>query len=111
MALGINDLGGLKALHGAEGAGRVLSKALDKLSSGLAVGRAADGPAALVISEGLRAQLGGISAAMRNAQEAFNVVSIAEGGMVEVNDLLVRARELAVRAANGATGDTQRGAA
>ena len=77
-----------------------LSKSLQKLSSGFRINTASDGPADLVISEGLRAQIGGLKAALRNSQEAANFVGIAEGALQEVSDLLVSARALAVHAAN-----------
>jgi flagellin len=77
-----------------------LGKSLQKLSSGFRINTAADGPADLIISEGLRAQIGGLKAAIRNTQEAANLVGIAEGALKEVSDLLVQARALAVHAAN-----------
>jgi flagellin len=77
-----------------------LSKSLEKLSSGFRINVAADGPADLIISEGLRAQIGGIKAALRNSQESSNLVGIAEGALKEVSDLLVSMRALAVHAAN-----------
>ena len=77
-----------------------LGKSLQKLSSGFRINVAADGPADLVISEGLRAQIGGLKAAIRNSQEAANYVGIAEGALKEVSDLLVSMRALAVHAAN-----------
>ena len=77
-----------------------LAKSLQKLSSGFRINVAADGPADLVISEGLRAQIGGLKAALRNTQEASNYVGIAEGALQEVSNLLVSMRALAVHAAN-----------
>jgi flagellin len=77
-----------------------LAKSLQKLSSGFRINSAADGPADLIISEGLRAQIGGLKAAIRNTQEASNFLGIAEGALKEVSDLLVSARALAVHAAN-----------
>jgi flagellin len=77
-----------------------LAKSLQKLSSGFRINVAADGPADLVISEGLRAQIGGLNAALRNTQEASNYLGIAEGALQEVNNLLVSMRVLAVHAAN-----------
>ncbi len=77
-----------------------LSKSLQKLSSGFRINTASDGPADLIISEGLRAQIGGLKAAIRNTQESANYVGIAEGALKEVSDLLVQARGLAVHAAN-----------
>jgi flagellin len=77
-----------------------LGKSLEKLSSGFRINVAADGPADLIISEGLRAQISGLRAAIRNSQEAANYVGIAEGALKEVNDLLAGARALAIHAAN-----------
>ncbi len=85
-----------------------LSKSLQKLSSGFRINTAADGPADLIISEGLRAQIGGLKAAIRNSQEAANYVGIAEGALKEISDILVGMRALAVHAANdGVVTDAQ----
>ncbi len=88
-----------------------LSKSLQKLSSGFRINTAADGPADLIISEGLRAQIGGLKAAIRNTQEAANYLGIAEGALKEVSDLLVQARGLAVHAANDGVVSTAQQAA
>jgi flagellin len=77
-----------------------LSKTLQRLSSGYRINVAADGPADLIISEGLRGQLSGMKAAIRNNQEAANFVGIAEGALQEVSDLLTQMRALSVHAAN-----------
>jgi flagellin len=77
-----------------------LNKTLQKLSSGFRINVAADGPADLIISEGLRSQISGIRAAIRNTQEASNWIGIAEGALKEVNDLLAGMRALAIHAAN-----------
>ena len=77
-----------------------LSKSLQKLSSGFRINVAADGPADLIISEGLRSQVGGIKAALRNTQESANLLSIAEGALNEVSSLLTTMRALAVHALN-----------
>jgi len=77
-----------------------LSKSLEKLSSGFRINVAADGPADLIISEGLRSQMSGIKAALRNTQESSNLLSIAEGALNEVSNLLTTMRALAVHAAN-----------
>ncbi len=77
-----------------------LGKSLQKLSSGFRINTASDGPADLIISEGLRAQIGGLKAAIRNSQEASNFVGIAEGALKEISDILVGMRALATHAAN-----------
>jgi len=88
-----------------------LGKSLQKLSSGFRINTASDGPADLIISEGLRGQIGGLKAALRNSQEAANLVGIAEGALKEINDLLVQAKALAVHAANEGVVTTEQVAA
>jgi flagellin len=77
-----------------------LSKSLEKLSSGLRINRAADDAAGLAISEGLRAQIGGLTVAARNAQDGISVIQTAEGSLTEVHSILQRMRDLAVQAGN-----------
>src|SRR5436853_6271190 len=78
-----------------------LSKAIQKLSSGLRINSAADDAAGLAISERLRAQVRGNNQAVRNSQDGISLFQTAEGAMDEVHSMLQRARELLVDAANG----------
>jgi flagellin len=82
-----------------------MSKSLEKLSSGLRINRAADDAAGLAISEGLRAQTGGLKVAVRNAQDGISVVQTAEGALTETHSILQRMRDLAVQASNGGSMD------
>ncbi|WP_241981265.1 flagellin [Cryobacterium algoritolerans] len=77
-----------------------MSKSLEKLSSGLRINRAADDAAGLAISEGLKSQVGGLTVASRNAQDAVSVIQTAEGSLNEVQSILQRVRDLAVQAGN-----------
>jgi flagellin len=77
-----------------------LGKSLEKLSSGLRINRAADDAAGLAISEGLKSQVGGLTVASRNAQDAVSVIQTAEGSLNEVTSILQRMRDLAVQAGN-----------
>ncbi len=79
------------------------SKSIQRLSTGLRINSAADDPAGLIISEQLRAQIGGISQAVQNSQDAVNYAKTAEGAFNEVSSLLNDARSLAVASANTAT--------
>lgn len=82
-----------------------LSKSLEKLSSGLKVNRASDGPATLVISEQMRAQISGMNQAILNSEAAVSMIQTAEGALNEVNTLLVSMRQLALHAANEGAND------
>ncbi|MCU1373110.1 MAG: flagellin [Actinomycetia bacterium] len=83
-----------------------MSKSLEKLSSGFRINRAADDAAGLSISEGLRAQVGGLKVAVRNAQDGISVVQTAEGAMSEVHSILQRMRDLAVQSSNTGSQDS-----
>lgn len=77
------------------------SKAMEKLSSGLRINRAADDAAGLSISEKMRGQIRGMEQAQRNVQDGISLVQTAEGALTEVSDMLVRMKELYVQQANG----------
>jgi flagellin len=83
------------------------AKSMEKLSSGYRINRAADDAAGLAISEKMRAQIGGLGPAQRNAQDGVSLVQTAEGALNEVHSMLQRVRELAVQYKNGtlSTGD------
>lgn len=78
---------------------------IGRLSSGLRITNAADDPAGLIISEGMRAQLKGIDQAVRNSQDAVNMAKTAEAALEEVQLLMRNIRGLAVHAANTAVVD------
>jgi len=78
-----------------------LSTAMERLSSGFRINRAADDAAGLAISEKLQAQVGGLDQAQRNAQDGVSLVQTAEGAMAEVQSMLQRVRDLAVQFNNG----------
>src|ERR1044071_7133847 len=89
-----------------------MAKSLEKLSSGFRINRAADDAAGLSISEGLRAQVGGLKVAVRNSQDGISVVQTAEGALTEVHSILQRMRDLAVQASSdGGQGPDARAAA
>ena len=70
------------------------AKAMEKLSSGYRINRAADDAAGLAISEKMRAQIGGLAQAQRNAQDGVSLVQTAEGALTEVHSMLGRIRDL-----------------
>lgn len=81
---------------------------LRKLSSGERITRAGDDAAGLAISENLKAQIRGMRQAKRNANDAISLVQVAEGGLNEVSNIIIRLRELAVQTASDTIGDTER---
>jgi flagellin len=77
------------------------AKAMERLSSGYRVNRAADDAAGLAISEKMRSQIGGVAQAQRNAQDGISLVQTAEGALTEVHSMLQRVRDLKVQSENG----------
>lgn len=82
-----------------------LSRTLERLSSGLQISRAADGPAKLVISEQMRAQIGGLKQAIENSETAISLVQTTEANLAEISSLLIGIRQLAIHAANEGVND------
>ena len=84
---------------------RALSKSLERLASGQKVNRAADDPAALVISEHMRSKINGMEQSIRNNEIAISLVQTAEGSMNEISSLLIGIRQRAISAANVGASD------
>jgi flagellin len=85
------------------------AKSYHRLSTGERITEAGDDAAGLSISENLRAQIRSMAQAERNTNEAVSFIQVAEGGTSEVNNILIRMRELAIQAASDTIGDKERG--
>jgi flagellin len=79
----------------------LLAASFRKLSTGLRIATAADDAAGLAISERLRAQIRSLDQAKRNANDGISLAQTGEGALEEVNNILVRLRELSIQASNG----------
>ncbi|MEW6220283.1 MAG: flagellin [Thermodesulfobacteriota bacterium] len=78
----------------------LLSKSLERLSSGLRINKAADDSSGLAIADGLRAQHTGISQAVANANDGVNIIQIADGALEESINIVNSIRTKAVQAAS-----------
>lgn len=87
---------------------RLLDRSLERLSSGYRVNKAGDDAAGLAISEKLRAKTRGLIQAQRNASDGISLIQVAEGGLNEIQNILVRLRELGVQAASDTIGKQER---
>ena len=86
----------------------MLDQSLERLASGYRINKAGDDAAGLAISEKLRAKIRGLQVAQRNANDGISLVQVAEGGLNEVQNILVRMRELGVQAASDTIGPKER---
>ncbi|MBF0290516.1 MAG: flagellin [SAR324 cluster bacterium] len=106
MAFRINhNISSINTQRQLEKVSRASSKTLEHLSSGMKINQAADGPASLVISENMRAQISGLNQAVENSENGISMVQTAEGALSEVNRLLVDVRQLAIHASNEGVND------
>lgn len=88
--------------------GADMSKAMERLSSGMRINKAADDAAGLAIANRMTSQVRGLNQAVRNANDGISMVQTAEGGLNEVTNMLQRMRELAIQSANGIYSDADR---
>lgn len=88
--------------------GNAQQSAMARLASGYRINKASDDAAGLAISENLKAQIRGYRQANRNANDGISLVQVAEGGMSEVSNMLIRLRELSIQAASDTISDNER---
>lgn len=86
-----------------------LSNSLQKLSSGLRINKSSDDAAGLAISETMRAKIRSFGQAKRNASDGISFLQTGEGGLSELNNIIIRMRELTTQAASDTIGETERG--
>jgi flagellin len=79
---------------------RAQSAAMQQLSTGLRINGAKDDAAGLAIASKMTSQIRGLDQAVRNANDGISLFQTADGGMVEVSNMLQRMREIAVQSAN-----------
>ena len=85
-----------------------LSTAMERLSTGKRINSAKDDAAGLAISTKMTAEVRGLAAAARNANDGISLAQTAEGALGEVSNILQRMRELAVQSATGTVSDDDR---
>ena len=109
MGFRINtNLPSLGAQRALEQTNMRLSGSLRKLSSGLRITRSGDDAAGLAISEQLKSSIRSVRQAKRNANDSISFIQIGEGGLMEISNMLIRLRELAMQASSDTIGNTER---
>ncbi|MCA2960512.1 MAG: flagellin FliC [Silvanigrellales bacterium] len=85
-----------------------MSESLNRLSSGLRINKSADDAAGLAVSESMRAKIRGLAQAKRNANDGISFLQVAEGGLSELSNSMIRMRELTTQAASDTIGSKER---
>jgi flagellin len=111
MSTSINtNISALAAQSSLRKTGLDQSTSMERLSTGIRINNAKDDAAGLAISTRMTANIRGISAAIRNANDGISLTQTAEGSLTAIGDNLQRIRELAVQAANSTNTASDRNA-
>jgi flagellin len=87
---------------------RVQQNVMESLSTGKRINRASDNAAGLSIRETMTAQINGLNAAVKNANDSISMLQTADGALNETSSMLQRMRELAVLSVNDTYSSTQK---
>ncbi|WP_019556729.1 flagellin N-terminal helical domain-containing protein [Thiomicrorhabdus arctica] len=102
MAMVINtNIGSLNATRQLESSGKDLAVAMERLTSGQRINRAADDAAGLAVATNMTTQIKGTDQAVRNANDGISMAQTIDGAADEMSNMMQRQRELAVQSLNG----------
>ena len=82
--------------------------AMQELSTGKRINSARDDAAGMAISNRMTSQIRGLNQAVRNANDAINLIQTTDGATTQITNMLQRMRELAVQASNDTNMDSQK---
>jgi flagellin len=91
----------MRAANASASAGKMLSTAMERLSTGKRINSAKDDAAGLAIATTMTSSIKGMNQGIRNANDGISLAQTAEGALNEVTNMLQRVRELAVQSASG----------
>ena len=87
---------------------RDMQLTMQRLSTGQRINGASDDAAGIAIATTMTAQINGLNAAVRNANDGISLLQTADGALSETSSLLQRMRELAVLAVNDTYSSAQK---
>ena len=109
MALNIRtNVSSLQAQRNVYDSTKKLSTAYERLSSGMRINHASDDAAGLAIAESLKADQRLAQVGIRNANDGISIISITDGAISEITNIMSRLAELAEQSANGVYSNGQR---
>jgi flagellin len=108
MSLGVlNNLAAIGAENNLNNTNNSLNTVLQQLSSGSRINSGADDAAGLSLVDGLQANNQALMQSQTNASEGVGLLTVADGALSQVNNLLNRAVTLATEASNGTLNSSQ----
>jgi flagellin len=85
-----------------------MTASIERLSSGMRINKSADDAAGLAVSERIRSRIASMDVAKRNANDGISYIQVAEGGLNEITNVMVRMRQLGSQAASDTIGNRER---
>lgn len=110
MALTLTNASSLSIQRSLSETSRALDVSMQRLSTGYRINSAKDDAAGLQIANRLTSQISGLGVAVRNANDGISLAQTAEGALQQSTNILQRMRDLALQAASGANGLSERSA-
>ena len=110
MALYLTNIASMRSQYYLGLATSDLNTSMQRLASGHRINSAKDDPAGLMISNRMTSEINGLGQANRNAADGSALAATYEGALDETVNMLQRIRTLAVQAANGTYGQSERDA-
>lgn len=104
------NIAAFNALTSLKSVNKNLEQSQLKLATGIRINEVADDPAGFVITRSLTARSRGLSVAMDNVGTAKNVLAIAEGGLLNISNILITIKEKVTQAASDTQGTAERAA-
>ena len=108
MTVIVTNVAAMRAQSASQSASMQLQQSMERLSSGKRINSAKDDAAGLAIATKMTAQIRGLNAAARNANDGVSLAQTAEGALGQISNIVQRIRELAVQSANGTVTNTDR---
>ncbi len=102
------NIAAFNALNALKSVNRSLEISQLRLATGRRINEVGDDPAGFTISRRLEARSRGLSVALDNVGTAKNVLSIAEGGLLNIGDILITIKEKVTQAASDSLGVDER---
>ncbi|MDQ4419571.1 flagellin [Sphingobium sp. DEHP117] len=102
------NIAAMRAQGASQSASMQLQESMERLSSGKRINSAKDDAAGLAIATKMTAQIKGLTAASRNANDGISMSQTAEGALGQISNIIQRIRELAVQSANGTVTNADR---
>lgn len=103
-----HNIAAMRSLNELNSNNNLMSKSLDRLSSGTRINKSADNAAAWAISHKMDVQIKGLEKASKNALDGISLIQTAEGALGEVQSILSRLKELTIQLGNDTNTESDR---